>query len=267
MHFEISPVKWRTFCLALSVFMASITVPARVSNILTRTDTIRTFSNNTVCRVYDTFTNKHECRCRYMHVKRHTGSWYNIYMCWCNLNWIYRDPLQWRHNKRNRASNHRRLDCFRSRLLRRRSKRTPNLPVTGLYEGNPPVTGVTGGFPSQRASNAENISIWWHHDVIMHWSSLKNNGNLGQSLTTTKHNKAWPVAIGFWSHNSNVSRCRFVSTSVDLTVKSMVHLVNYHPPRDMKIVWHERNDLSYHRPFNCSTVCAGDPWIPLTKYQ
>ena len=34
------------------------------------------------------------------------------------------------------------------------------LPVTGLCEGNPPVT---GGFPSQRASNAENIFIWWRH--------------------------------------------------------------------------------------------------------
>ena len=34
-----------------------------------------------------------------------------------------------------------------------------------LCEGNPTVT---GGFPSQRASNAENISISWrHHDV---WS-------------------------------------------------------------------------------------------------
>ena len=33
-------------------------------------------------------------------------------------------------------------------------------------EGNPPVT---GGFPSQRASNTENISIWWRHHVwIMH---------------------------------------------------------------------------------------------------
>ena len=29
-----------------------------------------------------------------------------------------------------------------------------------LCEGNPPVT---GGFPSQRASNAENASIWWRH--------------------------------------------------------------------------------------------------------
>ena len=31
-----------------------------------------------------------------------------------------------------------------------------------LVRGNPPVT---GGFPSQRASIAENVSIWWrHHD-------------------------------------------------------------------------------------------------------
>ena len=31
--------------------------------------------------------------------------------------------------------------------------------------GNPPVI---GGFPSQRASNAENVSIWWwHHDFLV----------------------------------------------------------------------------------------------------
>ena len=35
----------------------------------------------------------------------------------------------------------------------------------GLCAGNSPVT---GGFPSQRASNAENISIWWrHHDFVL----------------------------------------------------------------------------------------------------
>ena len=34
--------------------------------------------------------------------------------------------------------------------------------VTGLYEGNPPVT---GGLPSQRVSNAENVFIWWCHHV------------------------------------------------------------------------------------------------------
>ena len=34
--------------------------------------------------------------------------------------------------------------------------------VTGLCAGNSPVTGE---FHAQRASNAENVSIWWrHHD-------------------------------------------------------------------------------------------------------
>ena len=44
------------------------------------------------------------------------------------------------------------------RLFRRRSK--PH--VTDLCEGNPPVT---GGFPSQRASDVENVSIWWRHHI------------------------------------------------------------------------------------------------------
>ena len=70
--------------------------------------------------------------------------------------------LEWRHNERNGVSNHRHLDCLFSLLFRRPSKKTPKPRVTGLYEGNPPVT---GGFPSQRASDAENVSIWWRHHV------------------------------------------------------------------------------------------------------
>ena len=47
-------------------------------------------------------------------------------------------------------------------LFRRRSKKRSKLRVDGLCEGNPPVT---GGFPSQRASDAGNISIWWCYHV------------------------------------------------------------------------------------------------------
>ena len=36
------------------------------------------------------------------------------------------------------------------------------LHVTGLCVGNSPVTGE---FPAQRTSNAENVSIWWRHHV------------------------------------------------------------------------------------------------------
>ena len=43
---------------------------------------------------------------------------------------------------------------------RRISKKTSTLPVTGLCEGNSPLTGE---FPAQRASYAANVSIWWRH--------------------------------------------------------------------------------------------------------
>ena len=72
-------------------------------------------------------------------------------------------PLQWRHNDRDDVSNHQPHDCCLTVYSRRRSKKTPKLRVTGLCAGNSPVTGE---FPAQRASNAKNVSIWWHHQVF-----------------------------------------------------------------------------------------------------
>ena len=68
--------------------------------------------------------------------------------------------LQWRHNGLDCVSNHQPRDCLLNRLFRRRSKKTSKLSVTGLCVGNSPVTGE---FPAQRASDAENVSMWWHH--------------------------------------------------------------------------------------------------------
>ena len=50
------------------------------------------------------------------------------------------------------------------------SKKTSKLRVTGLCEGN---SLVTGEFPAQRASNAENVSIRWRHHKLLHstWQS------------------------------------------------------------------------------------------------
>ena len=45
--------------------------------------------------------------------------------------------------------------------------------VTGLCEGNTPVT---GGFSSQRASNAKSASIWWRHHA-----GLNKHGNWWQT--------------------------------------------------------------------------------------
>ena len=51
---------------------------------------------------------------------------------------------------------------YSSVLFRRRSKKTSKLRVTGFCVGNSPGTGE---LPAQRASNAENVSIWWRHHV------------------------------------------------------------------------------------------------------
>ena len=69
--------------------------------------------------------------------------------------------LQWHHNEGDGISKHRQLDGLLNCLFRHRSKKTSKLRVTGLCEGNSPVTGE---FPSQRASNVENIPIWWRHN-------------------------------------------------------------------------------------------------------
>ena len=46
---------------------------------------------------------------------------------------------------------------------RRRSKETSKFRVTELCVGNSPETGE---FPTHRASNAENVSIWWRYLTI-----------------------------------------------------------------------------------------------------
>ena len=71
--------------------------------------------------------------------------------------------LQWRNNGRDGVSNHQPHDCLLNRLFRRKSKKTSKLRVTGLCVGNSPGTGE---FPAQMTSNAENVSIWWHHHVF-----------------------------------------------------------------------------------------------------
>ena len=73
---------------------------------------------------------------------------------------IFHIALQLRHNERESFANDWCLDCLPKRLFRRRSKKTSKLRVAGLCEGNPQVT---GGFLSQRASNAEDV----FDDVIM----------------------------------------------------------------------------------------------------
>ena len=78
------------------------------------------------------------------------------------VRWLSPFSLQWRHNQHDGVSKNQPYDCLLDRLFRRRSKKTSKLRVTGHCEGN---SLVTGEFPAQRASNAENVSIWWRHHI------------------------------------------------------------------------------------------------------
>ena len=61
---------------------------------------------------------------------------------------------QWRHNESDGVSNHQRLHCL---LI---------WPLCGEFTGH----------RSQKASNAENVSIWWRHHERETWSILYHHG-------------------------------------------------------------------------------------------
>ena len=90
--------------------------------------------------------------------------------------WVdYRGVLLWGQNGRDGVSNHQPHHCLLNRLLRRRSKKTSKLRVTGLCAGN-----------SQKASNAENVSIWWRqHSDRSAWRD-----NTFGSLTPIMHTQS-----------------------------------------------------------------------------
>ena len=86
-----------------------------------------------------------------------------VKICRSWQSFFYIFSLRWRHNEGDGVSNHQPHDCLLKRFFRRRSKKTSKLRVTGLCAWNSPVTGE---FPSQRTSNAENVSICWRHPEI-----------------------------------------------------------------------------------------------------
>ena len=113
-------------------------------------------------------------------------------------------PLQWRHNECDGVSNHRCFHCFPNCCFRHRSKKTSELCVTGLCAGNSPVTGE---FPPQKASNTENVSIWWHHHTTetqqpaRHWDSkivtltTISSFRLLKTINLPVSNTSWDKAV------------------------------------------------------------------------
>ena len=115
---------------------------------------------------------------------------------WCIINLktatCHYSDVKKRHDS---VSNHQPHDCLLNWLFRCRSKRTSKLRVAGLCEGNSPGTGE---FPAQKASNAENVSIWWHHHVtwpIQVWTAMVKSLCAYDSVPDSKVHGAymWPT--------------------------------------------------------------------------
>ena len=73
---------------------------------------------------------------------------------------VITSSLQWRHNERTDVSNHQPRDCLLNRLFKVQIKENIKAPRHWPLWGE-----FTGVFPAQRASNVENVSIWWRHHV------------------------------------------------------------------------------------------------------
>ena len=77
--------------------------------------------------------------------------------------------LQRCYNESNGVWNHRRLDCLLKRLFRHKSKKASKLCVTGLCEGNSPMTGES----PHKGPDA--LQMFPFDDVIVwSWVSLNN---------------------------------------------------------------------------------------------
>ena len=124
--------------------------------------------------------------------------------------------LRWRHNGLDGVSDHQPHECLLNRLFGRRSKTTSKPRVTGLCAASSPGTGQ---FPAQRASNAENVSIWWRHHVaeaifrneiiwISNWITLKYipNGltDNTSSLGAMEHDPKFSVKVFFFADYSSM---------------------------------------------------------------
>ena len=117
--------------------------------------------------------------------------------------------LRWRHNRCDSVSNHQPHECLLNRLFRRRWKKTSKPRVTGLCAGNSPVTGE---FPAQMASNAENVSIGWrHHEDVMNTPKVYSF-----VLDVVANSTAQYILFEMWWYTSVyvwicVFRCIFIS--------------------------------------------------------
>ena len=164
MHLKMSLKKWRSFCPVLSVsrhFVSVLMISVKCEIFCQLVMCWLRIKLNTV--FIDSLSDKGYFATRENENKTKQNKKPVSYLFGIRA-------LQWHHNERDGVSNHRRFLCLLNCCFRRRSKKTSKRRVTGRCAGNSPVAGE---LPAQRASNAENVSIWWRHHGLRLSSKLR----------------------------------------------------------------------------------------------
>ena len=100
---------------------------------------------------------------------------------------------------------------------RRRFNKTSKLRVTGLFAGNSPWTGE---FPAQRASNAENVSIWWrHYDYCPNAAIWQNKTSALRHQAITWDHVAWSTKVFCGIHMRWISQEILMRSICKMSVK------------------------------------------------
>ena len=180
------------------------------------------------------------CVCVYIYICIYDKLWHASFLSRCATS-------QWCHNGRDGVSHRQPHDYILNRLFRHRSKKKSKLRVTGLCVGN---SQVTGGFPAQMASNAENDSVWWHHHVTKLISYYWTFGK-GDQQSRLDHRKG-PVLWGF-------------DVNVFYSLKRCLIKVA------LKVIWHPAMFIWRHwkamREANCHTHVSKEVFITYSSCE
>ena len=150
--------------------------------------------------------------------------------------------LHWRHNGRDTVSNHQPHDCSFNNLFRRSSKKTSQLRVTGLCVGNSPGTGE---FPTQMASDVENVSIFfWRNDTSQ--NSLSPEGLSDKPYDA--HNEC-PGGIWRIRNTNNTCNSPFMMTSSNGNI--------------FRVTGHLCGEFTDHRWISCTKASDAELWCLL----
>ena len=146
-------------------------------------------------------------------------------------------------------SNHQPHDCLLNLLFRCWSKETSKLRITGLCEGNSPVTSE---FSAQMAGNTGNVYIWWrHHD---YWTVLVNQQwwferckklSCSTVVDLSRIHKG-PFDASCSHFPDNIFKCIFLNKNIWILIKISLKFVPKGPINNIPAL----EIIAWHRPGN-----------------